>query len=111
MQRNISSRISSFLQFLIFNCIPYFSEEKNCGFYSRAVSIQGRLLFFLYCLGEGQPTKEARVLLEEANGSIEFIPRPTLNDVMYDQNEVYEVDNGDDLTDNIIEEFEIEITS
>ena len=64
----------------------------------------------VHCLKEGQPTEEARMLLDESSGNLEFIARPTLNDDVYEI-EVENIENVDDLTDKIIEECEIEILS
>ena len=58
---------------------------------------------------EGQPTEEARILLDESSESLEFIARPTLDDVY--EIEVEDIENVDDLTDKIIEECEMEILS
>ena len=45
----------------------------------------------IHCLKEGKPTEEARMLLDESIGNLEFIARPTLDD------DVYEIE-VDDLT-------------
>ena len=63
-----------------------------------------------HCLKEGQPTEEARMLLDESSGNLEFIARPTLDDNFYEV-EVENIGNVDDLMDKIIEECEIEILS
>ena len=62
----------------------------------------------IHCLREGQPTEEARMLLDESSGNHEFIARPTLDDDVYEI-EVENIENVDDLTDKIIEECEMEI--
>ena len=59
---------------------------------------------------EGQPTEEVRMLLDESSGNLEFIARPTLDDDVYEI-EVENIQNVDDLTDKIIEEYEMEILS
>ena len=64
----------------------------------------------IHCLKEGQPTEEARMLLDESSGNLEFIARPTLDDDVYEI-EVDYIENVDDLTDKIIEECEMEILS
>ena len=64
----------------------------------------------IHCLKEGQPTEEARMLLDESSGNLEFIARPTLDDDVYEI-EVENIENVDDLTDNIIEDCEMEILS
>ena len=64
----------------------------------------------MYCLKKGQPTEEARMLLDESGGNLEFIARPTLDDDVY-KIEVENIENVDDLTDKIIEECEMEILS
>ena len=58
----------------------------------------------IHCLGVGQPTEEARVLLGESNGNLEFIARPTLDDSVDVESDIYQLDNVEGLTDNIIEE-------
>ena len=63
-----------------------------------------------HCLKEVQPTEEARMLLDESSGNLEFIARPTLDDDVYEI-EVENIENVDDLTDKIIEECEMEILS
>ena len=62
----------------------------------------------IHCLKEDQPTEEARMLLDESSGNLEFIARPTLDDDVYEI-EVENIENVDDLTDKIIEECEMEI--
>ena len=64
----------------------------------------------IHCLKEGQPTEEARMLLDESSGNLEFIARPTLDDDVYEI-EVENIENVDDLTEKIIEECEMEILS
>ena len=64
----------------------------------------------IHCLKEGQPTEEARMLLGESSGNLEFIARPTLDDDFYEI-EVENIENVDYLTDKIIEECEMEILS
>ena len=54
----------------------------------------------IHCLKEGQPTEEARMLLDE----------PTLDDDVYEI-EVENIENVDDLMEKIIEECEMEILS
>ena len=61
-------------------------------------------------LKEVQPTEEARMLLDESSGNLEFIARPTLDDGV-NEIEVENIENADDLTDKIIEEDEMEILS
>ena len=63
----------------------------------------------ILCLGEDQPTEEARVLLGESNSSIKVVPRPTLEDNMQEKTEIYNVQNVEDSTDKILEESEVEI--
>ena len=63
-----------------------------------------------HCLKEGQPTEEARMLLDESSGNLEFTARPTLDDDVFEI-EVENIENVDDLTDKIIEECEMEILS
>ena len=60
----------------------------------------------IHCLKEGQPTVEARMLLDESSGNLEFIARPTLDDDIYEI-EVENIEHVDDLTDKVIEECEI----
>ena len=48
----------------------------------------------IHCLGEGQPTEEARVLLGESHASIEHVPMPTLDDSIQHESEMYNVDNA-----------------
>ena len=43
--------------------------------------------------GKGQPTEEARVLLGESNPSIEFVPRPTLEDSFQQKTDIYDIHN------------------
>ena len=62
----------------------------------------------IHCLKEGQPTEEARMLLDESSGNLEFIAGPTMDDDVYEI-EVENIENVDDLTDKIIEECEMEI--
>ena len=64
----------------------------------------------IHCLKEGQPTEEARMLLDKFSGNLEFIARPTLDGDVYEI-EVENIENVDDLTDKIIKECEIEILS
>ena len=64
----------------------------------------------IHCLKEDQPTEEARMLLDESSGNLEFIARPTLDDDVYEI-EVENIENVDDLTEKIIEECEMEILS
>ena len=64
----------------------------------------------IHCLKEGQPTEEARILLDDSSENLEFIASPTLDDDLYEI-EVENTENVDDLTDKIIEECEIEILS
>ena len=63
-----------------------------------------------HCLKEGQPTEEARMLLDELSRNLEFIARLMLDDDVYEI-EVENIDNVDVLTDKIIEECEMEILS
>ena len=60
-----------------------------------------------HCLGEGQPTEEARVLLGESNSSIQFVPRPTLYENMQEETSIYIVQNVEGVTDKILEEDEV----
>ena len=64
----------------------------------------------IHCLQEGQSTEEARMLLDESSGNLEFIARPTLDNDVYEI-EVENIENVDHLTDKIIEECEMEILS
>ena len=64
----------------------------------------------IHCLKEGQPTEEARILLDESSGNLEFTARPTLDDDVYEM-EVENIENVDDLTNKIIEECAMEILS
>ena len=64
----------------------------------------------IHCLKEGQPTEEARMLLDESSGNLEFIARPALDDDVYEI-EIENIENVDDLTDKIIEECEMDILS
>ena len=50
------------------------------------------------------------MLLDELSGNLEFIARPTLDNEVYEI-EVENIENVHDLTDNIIEECEMEILS
>ena len=50
------------------------------------------------------------MLLDESNGNLEFVARPTLDDDVYEI-EVENIENVDDLMDKIIEECEMEILS
>ena len=61
------------------------------------------------CLGEGQPTVEARLLLGESNSSIEFVSRPTLDCNMQEETDIYNVQSVEDSTDRILEDDEVEI--
>ena len=56
----------------------------------------------IHCLGKGQPTEEARVHLGESNPSIEFVPRPTLEDIFQQKTDIYDIHNLEDLTIEII---------
>ena len=64
----------------------------------------------IHRLKEGQATEEARMLLDESSGNLEFIARPTLDDDVYEI-EVENIENVDGLTDKIMEECEMEILS
>ena len=64
----------------------------------------------IHCLKEGQPTAEARMLLDGSSGNLEFIARPTPDDDACESG-VENIENVDDLTDKIIEECEMEILS
>ena len=50
---------------------------KTCGIKTSDVNK-------IHCLKEGQPTEEARMLLDELSGNLEFIARPTLDDDVYE---------------------------
>ena len=63
----------------------------------------------IHCLGKGQPTEGARVLLGELNQSIEFVQRPTLEDNFQEEMDTYDIHNLEDLTDKILEQDEVEI--
>ena len=62
----------------------------------------------IHCLGKGQLTEEARLLLGESNPSIEFVPRPTLEDNFQEETDIYDIHNLEDLTDKILEQSEVE---
>ena len=47
----------------------------------------------IHCLGKGQPTEEARVPLGESNPSIEFVPRPTLEENVQEETDIYDIHN------------------
>ena len=57
----------------------------------------------IHCLKEGQPTEDARMLLDESSGNLEFIAMSTLDDGVYEIKEE-NIKNLDDLTDKIIKE-------
>lgn len=61
----------------------------------------------IHCLGEGQPTEEARVLLGESHASIEHVPMPTLFNTKVRC--IMWIMHVEDLTDKIVKEGEIEI--
>ena len=63
----------------------------------------------VHCLGEGQPTEEAMVLLGKSNSSIEYVQWPTSDDNMQEETNIYNVQNVEDLTGKILEEGEVEI--
>jgi len=63
----------------------------------------------IHCLGKGQPTEEARVLLGESNPSIENVARPTLEDSFQQKTDIYDIHNLEDLTDKVLEQSEVEI--
>ena len=63
----------------------------------------------IHFMGKGQPTEEARLLLGESNSSIKIVPRPTLEDNMQEETEIYNVQNAEDLTDKILDEGAVEV--
>ena len=63
----------------------------------------------IHCLGKGQPTEEAGVLLGVANPSIKFVPRPTLKYNFQEEKDIYDIHNLEDLTDKIFGQSEVEI--
>ena len=64
----------------------------------------------IHYLKEGQPTEEARMLLDESSWNLKFIVRPMLDDDVYEI-EVENIENVDDFKDKIIEDCEMESLS
>ena len=62
----------------------------------------------IHFLGEGQPTKKVRVFLKESVGIIEFERMPKLDDETRDESVFYQLEEVDDLTYKMLEEFELE---
>ena len=58
---------------------------------------------------KGSANRGSQVLLVESNQSIEFVPRPTLEDNFQEETDIYDIHNLEYLTDKILEQDEVEI--
>ena len=64
----------------------------------------------IHCLSPGQPTEEARVLLNETNENLEFVAQPTHEESDYANDDVIMIEDETDLTEEILQESLVHIS-